>query len=487
MVTRRQFLARLGSGVAIVGFAPATGMWVSSAEAAAATPFDRLPRLDGTLHFDVDTRMADSVDLGRVAKRLPLAVLKPGSVADIQKMVRFCGQHGIKVSMRGQGHSTQGQGLTSGLLIESRSLATIHSVGPDGADVDCGVLWREVVTAALPLGLTVPLTTTYVGLSIGGTLSMGGFGARNDTGVQVDTVEKLHVVTGTGELVECSATRNRELFEVALAGMGQCGLIVRATVRTVPAYQRARIYEFTYTDNAQFFADLRLLVDRGELDGVYNLFKLTNGTIPYQLNAMAWYNDGEQPDDAHLLRGISQPLANATVVDCTYQQWCERYDPIIQRWRDTTDWDNLIKPWQDVIMPDSTVEQYVGEVMPTMTPEDFGSTGVGFVFRVRRSALTRPFFRIPEPDGGDWVYLFDILTSSEKPGPDPAFARRMLDRNRRLFDRARALGGVRYPIGSLEFDQQDWRRHYGALWPELVRRKRRYDPHNILTPGPGIF
>jgi FAD/FMN-containing dehydrogenase len=109
------------------------------------------------------------------------------------------------------------------------------------------------------------------------------------------------------------------------------------------------------------------------------------------------------------------------------------------------------------------------------------------VFRIRRSDLTRPFFRVPEPDGSDWVYLFDILTSSEKPGPDPAFARRMLDRNRRLFDRARELGGVRYPIGSLEFDRRDWQRHYGPLWPELVRRKRRYDPHNILTPGPGIF
>lgn len=63
----------------------------------------------------------------------------------------------------------------------------------------------------------------------------------------------------------------------------------------------------------------------------------------------------------------------------------------------------------------------------------------------------------------------------------------MLARNRRLFERARELGATRYPIGSLEFDPTDWKRHYGDLWPELVKRKRRYDPNNILTPGPGIF
>jgi cytokinin dehydrogenase len=49
------------------------------------------------------------------------------------------------------------------------------------------------------------------------------------------------------------------------------------------------------------------------------------------------------------------------------------------------------------------------------------------------------------------------------------------------------VGATRYPIGSIEFMQGDWIRQYGDLWPELVERKQRYDPDNILTPGPGIF
>jgi FAD/FMN-containing dehydrogenase len=63
----------------------------------------------------------------------------------------------------------------------------------------------------------------------------------------------------------------------------------------------------------------------------------------------------------------------------------------------------------------------------------------------------------------------------------------MLARNRRWFERARALGGTRYPISAIEFTPEDWEQHYGALWTEFRKRKQRFDPDNILAPGLGIF
>ena len=63
----------------------------------------------------------------------------------------------------------------------------------------------------------------------------------------------------------------------------------------------------------------------------------------------------------------------------------------------------------------------------------------------------------------------------------------MLARNRDYFDRARAVGGTRYPMGSTPFSQEDWALQYGRYWPALRRAKERYDPEGILTPGPGIF
>jgi len=56
-----------------------------------------------------------------------------------------------------------------------------------------------------------------------------------------------------------------------------------------------------------------------------------------------------------------------------------------------------------------------------------------------------------------------------------------------LFELARERGGTRYPIGAVEFDHSDWLLQYGEAWPEFARRKRQFDPDNILTPGPGIF
>lgn len=109
------------------------------------------------------------------------------------------------------------------------------------------------------------------------------------------------------------------------------------------------------------------------------------------------------------------------------------------------------------------------------------------MFPLRRSSLTRPFFRLPDAAGDDWVYLLDILTVSAAPGRDPGFVETMLARNRRLFEQAREAGGTRYPIGALEFTTRDWRRQYGPLWNEFRQRKQRFDPDNILSPGSGIF
>jgi FAD/FMN-containing dehydrogenase len=492
-MNRRKFLTGAGATILIVGFEAATGSWLNKAQASQASGWSPIPKIDGTLSFALADRQADSQDLGRIVEMLPAAVLRPGSVRDIQVMIRFCLGHGIPVSTRGQGHTTYGQGLTSGLIIENSSLNTIHSIGPGGADVDAGVLWRDLVNATVPQGLTPPLFTTYTGLSIAGTLSVGGFPAMNNLGVQIDHVSGLQVVTGTGELVTCSPQEQSELFEVMLGGLGQCGVITRATIDLVPAPASAQVCQLNYplAATAEMFSDLWTLLNRGEFTGVYVLIFSPPGTnfLIYQINAVSLYDQARPPDTAALLRGLSVPAAAATVSITSYLEWVERYDPIIAQWRQALDWNDLIKPWFDVILTGSTIESFVTTVMPTLTPADFGPpTGIGFLFPQQRAALTRQFFRLPPDDGSSWVFLFDILTSSQAPGPDIAFAQAMTDRNTRLFYQARGLcGATRYPIGTIAFTPEDWRIQYGSNWPELVRLKRRYDPGFILTHGPGIF
>jgi cytokinin dehydrogenase len=483
MVTRRHFLGGLGAAI-VVGFNPASRSWISVAEA--ASPFDHVPPLDGVLLTDPTSLAADAVDVGNIIHNTPVAVLRPGSVEDIRKMIRFCRRLDIKVGARGQGHTTFGQSqVLGGLVIEMTTLNTIHSLGPTSADVDAGLLWKDLLLTSVPQGLTPPALTGFTGLTIAGTLSVGGISATYREGAQVDHVREIEVVTGEGDVERCSATHQRELFEAALAGLGQCGIITRAVIDIVPALPLVRVFQISYADSAAFFRDFRTLINRGELSEVFNLAIPNGSGFLYGLNAVQYFDPASPPDNNHLLRGLTVSPSAATVQDAPYLNYVLRVDGAVDFFKSIGLWDGVLHPWFDVFLPNETVEDYVSDVVPTLAPDDVGATGFLLLFAKRRAKLTRPFFRVPESD--DWIFLFDILTANAAPGPDPAFQARMLARNRRLFEKARRAGGTRYPIGSVEFNRVDWMLQYGEEWPELLRLKRRFDPDGILTPGPGIF
>jgi FAD/FMN-containing dehydrogenase len=120
----------------------------------------------------------------------PIAVLKPGSIEDIIRIIQFARTYKIKIAARGQGHSTYGQSqVEAGVIIDMSTLNKIHSIGADRAIVEAGVVWSQLLQQTLRQGLTPPVLTDYIELSIGGTLSVGGIGgATHRYGVQVDSV-----------------------------------------------------------------------------------------------------------------------------------------------------------------------------------------------------------------------------------------------------------------------------------------------------------
>ncbi|WP_327749238.1 FAD-binding protein [Streptomyces europaeiscabiei] len=490
-VNRRQFLSRFGAGtIALVaGFDLVSRQWVTEAAAAENSTFATAPSLDGTLTFDAASLAANSHDQGNIVFQRPCAVLRPGSVQDIRKMVGFCADHGIEVAPAGAHHAMFGQPLVSGgLVIEMRSLDTIHSIGTDGADVDAGVLWQDVIEAAYEQGLTPASITSYIGTTIGGTLSMGGIGMMSAyrAGAQVDHARRLQVVTGEGRLKWCSDTQNSDLFEAALAGLGQCGVITRATIDLVPAKQLARTYRIGYTDIPTFFRDIRVLANRGEFDSLGSIPQ--PGTAqPLTLWATVFHNPGDAPDASHLLRGLSPAADAAAFEDSPYLDYISLVTNMYDSFAANLDWDAKVKPWSDLFLPDDAVESYVESVFSSLTPEDLGPTGFGLVFPMLRSSYGRPLLRLPSGASGPWVWLVSVLTDAAQSGPDPEFAERMMDRNYRFYQEAAAVGGVRYPHGACAFTEADWQAHYGSMWAQFASWKNQYDPYGILTPGPGIF
>lgn len=485
---RRDFLAGAGAAAALVAFDRAGGRWLTAAEARGVADAHPVPDLDGELRFDLASRSGSATDMGKIERALPWAVLLPGSVSDIQKMILYCREHGIKVAQRGQHHSMHGQSLSPGLVIERGVLRTIHALTPTSITVDAGLTFKEILQQTLPQGLRTRVIPGYAGLSIGGQLSVGGCPMQGQLGGTVDSVRALQVVTGAGEIVDCSQTQNVDLFEAMLGGLGQCGVITRVTLDMVPAKAMVRTWLLTYADAGAFFADFRALHARGEVDEVYNVsMPPISPRSLFQLNVAVYFEPGEDPDAAHFLRDLTYPAALAPEQDRTYYDWATFVDSQVEVLNATVQWEKLAKPWYDVWLPDAAAQEHVTEVLSQLGPDDVGAGGFILIFPHKRSAMTRPFYRVPDGGSDDRIFLFDVATTSMTPTRDPSFAQRKIERNARWFAKAKALGGTRYPIGALDFDQAAWQEHFGESWPEFARRKALYDPDNIMTPGPGIF
>src|SRR4029453_1014256 len=107
-ISRREFGKRLATGAALLGLQPSCTSLSPSLPAGQLLRND-LKDLSGTLLFDDNARQATADDFGHIVHRLPLAVLKPGSIEDIVKLVQFTNRRGLKVAMRGNGHAIFGQ------------------------------------------------------------------------------------------------------------------------------------------------------------------------------------------------------------------------------------------------------------------------------------------------------------------------------------------------------------------------------------------
>jgi cytokinin dehydrogenase len=480
---RRRFLAATVAGAAVIAFDPLRGGWVTAAHAAESTPRGAaaVPDLDGELTTDPAVLAAAADDFGHIVRRMPVAVLRPGSVRDVVAMVRYANKHRIGVSVRGRGHSTDGQSqVRAGVVIDSSTLGRIHEIRADRAVVDPGVTWLDLAVATVARGLTPPVFTDYVELSVGGTLMAGGIGGTTQThGMQVDTVLELEVVTGDGDLVRCSPRRHRALFHAVLGSLGQFAIVVRATIKLIPAPAAARGYQLYYTDLDTYLGDQqRLLASRrfSSLEG-QAVRDAADTRWDYFVDAAA-YHDGTPPDDALITGGLRFDPARTQVTDYTYLEWVNRLKPTVDFLKSIGAWD-LPHPWIDVFLPASRTHQVVARTLATLTLADTGQ-GPVLLYPFRPGLVRPPFVELPrEPV----AFLFSLLRTTVP----PADALQQRADNRVVYERTRDAGGKRYPIGSVPLTTRDWLDHFGPDWPAFAAAKAAWDPRRILSPGQGIF
>jgi len=462
----------------VLGFDRAGMAWVLRGS---ARPAVKIPPLDGSLRIDAAALEEGGEDFGHLRHGRPLAVFEPGSDEDVVRMVRFAREQGLKIGARGEGSSVYGQSqVEGGILVKMSAMNRPPVVTAGQAVAGAGLTWAQVLAATLPHGLRPPVMTHNVELSVGGTLSVGGMdGGSYRYGAQLDNVIELTVVTGEGKLETCSADRQAGLFEAVLGGLGQCALILQATLRLIPGHPSARVFELLYPDLASMLADEHRLVADGRLERISGYaFPASSGRWSYYIQADAGFTPPAEPGREILPQGLHHLGGFERIYTAPY------YDFVANNPRQASLKANgrirLPHPWLDVFVPASAAEEYLADTFGALTPADIGVDFPISFFFVNRAACTRPLLRLPEEDSS---CLFNLMTTAV----DREAAEKNVAMNRRFFERARQVGGTQLPVCAMPVSQQEWREHYGPAWERFAAAKRRFDPDGILSPGPGIF
>ena len=438
---------------------------------------------DGRVHHDGPVVEAAADDHGHLTHRRPSSVVEAGSARDVAAVLRLCTDRGIPVAPRGQGHSTDGQAQAGGgVVIGTGALRAVEWDRDHRVRVQAGALWSQVLDHTLQRGRAPRVLTDYLELSVGGTLSAGGLGgAGHRYGAQTDGVTELQVVTGAGEVVTCSPADRAALFHAVLAGLGQCAVITRATIETVPVPERLRRYVLEYPDPAALMADQRRAAAGGRFAYIEGqALPAPGGGWRYVLEVVAYPDDHADPGAEGVRIGdLGHRRGTEEVTDPTFAEFAHRMDEGVAYLRSTGEWYDP-HPWWNALLPGSTAEAAVAEVFAELTPADLGPSGLALLY-----PIARPRTRLLRSPDEPQVFLLSLLKTAS-PGSGVPTAQAMVAANRRHYEKIRAHGGFQYPVGSIPMSGEDWREHYGPHWPDLAAAKREYDPANVLTPGPGI-
>jgi cytokinin dehydrogenase len=446
-----------------------------------------VPQLDGDLSYDKAALAAAADDFGHIVHKAPEAVLTPGSTNDIAAMVRWAVQRGRTFAAQGQHHSNFGRGeAENGIVADMTALRSVGEVEGDTVSVGAGAKWSEVLAKTLPAGKTPPVLTEYLELSVGGTIVVGGVGGTTSVhGLQSDNVVDMDIVTGEGRELTCSATENADLFDAVRAGLGQAGVITRATLKLMDATESARRYLLIYGDLATMLNDARLLSGGSEADRFEAvqgaIMPSPQGGLVYRLD-LAKYFTGDEPDDDTLLAGLSDDPAKRQITTMPYFDYLNRLAMLEGLLRKNGQWFHP-HPWITTFVGDTQVEALVaGELSRLDPPVDLGQFGQVVLSPIRREAITSPLLRLP---ADSLCYAFNYV---RVPTTDDATAAgRLVEANKALYRRVLDAGGVLYPVSAFPMDKPEWREHFGDLFGRLEEAKDRYDPGHVLTPGYDIF
>jgi glycolate oxidase len=191
-------------------------------------------------------------------RQLPLLVVLPRTVPEVQRVLRLCHEHRVPVVARGAGTGLSGGALplADGIVLSLARFNRILELDPvqRTARVEPGVRNLAISQAAASHGLYyAPDPSSQIACTIGGNVAENSGGVHClKYGLTVHNVLGVKLVTMEGELLEIGGmgldSAGYDLLALYIGSEGMLGVTVEVTVKLLPVPERAQALLAAYDD-----------------------------------------------------------------------------------------------------------------------------------------------------------------------------------------------------------------------------------------------
>lgn len=191
-------------------------------------------------------------------RRLPMIVVLPSTIEQVQAVMRLCHARGVPVVARGAGTGLSGGALPHehGVLLSLAKFKSIIAIDPHNrtARVQPGVRNLAISQAAAHHGLYyAPDPSSQIACTIGGNVAENSGGVHClKYGLTVHNVFKLEIVTAEGERLTLGSDAldapGYDLLALFHGSEGMLGIIVEVTVKLLPLPERAQVVLAAFDD-----------------------------------------------------------------------------------------------------------------------------------------------------------------------------------------------------------------------------------------------
>ena len=345
-------------------------------------------------------------------------------------------------------------------------------------------------------------------------------------GIQAAHVLEMEVVTGQGEVLVCNNDQNRDLFDSARGGLGQCGIITSVTIPLIKAPKKICTFKLFYhaRDATVFSEDLKTFIESDQIEMIHAFVKpctrksistiVGSGALASSSRTflssideaeprgglvffleLGCYKGGDELRDASRLKLIEKTLlSKARCIggeyfseESDFQTHITKDPPVVET---NKAHGTVPHPSFATILAEEHLVSLLERHLCSSNRGDDSTNEILIMPIKSNSSLNTgyhsPMFPMPEDSELSFFLLF-LGSVIPRPGEGATEIMSALrSHHRDLYKLSISLGGKRYSYDTITNEvsgEKEWKEHFGSSWENLVLAKRKHDPHHVLCPG----